>query len=616
MPRLPFEPESAASIPRCPGVYIFLDAKAKAVYVGKALMLRPRIRSYFKDSDETRPVARLLGPDTTWIDYIVTDSEREALVLENTLIKRHRPRLNIRLRDDKTYFSLRLDPEESWPRLTVVRRRPRDRALYFGPYTSAYACRRTIRYLGAVFPLRTCPDSVLHNRTRPCISYDIGRCVAPCVDLVDRETYGRLVQRVIRFLSGQDREVIEELEQEMHAAAERLEFERAAEFRDRLAHIRKTVESPVVVRKGSLDRDVVGLGAAGERSLLVVLHVRSGNLAASSTFTVRGPGGEEAVMDAFLGQFYSAGRPPPAEILIPRASPDLELHREVLREVAGRSVRIRVPERGEGRRLLELARRNAELCVLQHEERAGRDRDLLAALQERLALMRLPERIECYDISHLGGEHVVGSGVAFTTGRPDKARYRRYRLREVQRNDDFAALEEVVRRRLERGVRQDDLPDLMVIDGGRPQLDRVCRVFRELGVDGVDVVALAKARRGGSAVTSSERVVLADRDEPIILEPGRDEVGHLLQRVRDEAHRFALAYNRELRSRETIGSALEQVPGIGRAKAAALLRRFGGLQGVREAGVEALSETPGIPLSLARRVLAHLAREPDPQDRG
>ncbi|NRA96302.1 MAG: excinuclease ABC subunit UvrC [Planctomycetes bacterium] len=604
MPRLPFDKASVDQLPRSPGVYIFLDEREKPVYVGKGVDLRSRVRSYFGTGD-ARLVSHWINERARTLDFIVTGSAKEALILENSLIKKHAPLLNVRLKDDATYFSLRLDPKEEWPWLTIVRKRKREDVLYFGPYPSAYACRKTIQFLNRVIPLRTCSDTQLYNRSRPCISYEIGNCVAPCVGLVDRPAYMELVDRAVRFLSGRDEEVVKEIEQQMNAAADRLEFERAADLRDRLRHVKETLENPQVARRGGPDRDVIGLCDTGDEVALCVLVVRDGSLASSKHYSFIRRLEADQLLASFLGQFYGTQRQPPAEILMPRECEDLDLHREILEEARGASVVLRVPERGEGLRLLKLAERNAEFGHRKTREDAQRAEASLQAVQARLNLFNLPERMECFDVSHLAGEQVVGSKVSFLAGRPHKDAYRHYRLREVRRNDDFAAMEEVLERRLKRGLKDDDLPDLIVVDGGRAQLARVVAVMRDLRIDVVDVVGLAKARAGARARTTEmryERVWLPDAEVPIVLPRDAPET-LLLQRLRDEAHRFAITYSRRLRGKEKIGTVLEMVPGIGRRKAQALLKHFGSLSEVKAGSASELAAAPGMTPSLAEALI-------------
>ena len=495
----------------------------------------------------------------------------------------------------------------------IVRRRKKEDVLYFGPYTSAQACRRTIQYLNSLFPIRTCPDSVLYNRTRPCLNHEIGRCVAPCVPgFTTPEEYRAVLDRVVRFLSGHDREVLAEVEAEMKAAATRMDFERAAELRDRLAAMRETVERPVVARRGGRDRDVIGTYDAGDSVAVAVLHVRDGVLVHTDHFTLKKLGEPAEILGSFLGQYYGGERPLPPEILLPAECDDLDLYREALRDRGGARIDFMIPERGEGLRLVRVAERNAELSHREREDGEEQGIEVLDGLQSALRLVNQPRRIECYDISHLAGAQVVGSGVSFVLGKPAKALYRHYRLRDVQRNDDFAALEEVLGRRLRRGLAEGDLPDLVIVDGGRPQLIRAIQTFRELKVSGVDLVGLAKARpdRGRGGLVSFERVVLADTDDPVILRPDSPEL-LLLMRIRDEAHRFAIQYNRRLRRKEAISSVLELVPGIGAKRARTLLVHFGSLDAVKAAAVGDLAAAPGMTAPAAEAIRAFFEEHRD-----
>jgi excinuclease ABC subunit C len=604
MPRAAFDKEAIGLIPAEPGIYQFLDRAGKVIYVGKAAELRGRIRQYLNLTDR-RPFVEHIARTASAVDFVVTGSVKDALLLENNLIKQHNPRFNIRLRDDKTYFSLKLDLKAEWPRLVIVRRRKKEDVLYFGPYTSAQACRRTIQYLNSLFPVRTCPDSVLYNRTRPCLNHEIGRCVAPCVGLTTREEYAGILERVVRFLSGHDREVLAEVEAEMNAASARMDFERAAELRDRLAAMRKTVERPIVARRGGKARDVIGAYDAGESVVIAVLHVQDGVLAHTDHYTVKKVGTLSEILGAFLGQYYAGERPVPPEILLPAECDDLDLYREVLRDRGGGGVELHIPERGEGLRLVRIAERNAELSHREREDDEERGLEVLEKLQASLRLVHPPRRIECYDISHLGGAQVVGSGVSFVMGKAVKALYRHYRLRDVQRNDDFAALEEVLRRRIRRGLAEGDLPDLIVVDGGRPQVLRALQVFRDMKLSDVDLIGLAKARsesRGGGPMSGFERVVLCDSDDPILLGADSPEL-LLLMRLRDEAHRFAIQYNRRLRRKEAVSSVLELIPGVGVKRARALLTHFGTLAAVKSAAVEALAAAPGMTRPVAEALV-------------
>ena len=604
MPRLPFDKDQVRRLPTSCGVYIFGDEQGKPLYVGKATDLRSRVRSYFSNKDG-RLVSQHIQRLASWMDFLVTNSTKEALILENSLIKKHGPKLNIRLKDDSTYFSLRLDPKDRWPRLTIVRKRKREDVMYFGPYPSARACRRTIQMLTRIFPIRDCPDSVLYNRSRPCISYEIGQCVAPCVGLVEHGSYMELVDRVVQFLSGKDTEVLAVVEAQMHEASEKLEFERAADLRDRLQQMRETIANPSVARRGGPDRDVIGYHPIDDEVSITVLQVRDGLLINSASFAFkileRTP---DEVLAAFLGQYYGEHRQPPDEVLLPSDCADLELHRDVLEDLRGAAVILKVPERGEGVRLLRLAEENARFAHRKAQEQEEASSSVLHALYDKLRLNKIPRVMECFDISHLSGEHVVASRVVFRDGHADKSQYRHYRLREVRRNDDFAAMAEILTRRLKRGKQEDDLPDLIVIDGGRPQLNAVLEVAQQVQVSGVEFIGLAKAKSGSRARTveaTYERVFKPGEEIPILLDRDADET-HLLSRLRDEAHRFAITFQRRLRGREKVSSVLEMIPGIGRRKAQGLLSHFGSVRGVREASLSDLRAAPGVNDDLAQAI--------------
>ncbi len=599
MARVAFDPSGVAELPTDPGVYVFLDIKAVPLYIGKASGLRMRVRAYLNRTDSRASVAHIARLCKE-VEVFVTPTAKDALLLENALIKQHQPRFNIRLRDDKTYFSLRLDTKAEWPRLEIVRRRRHDGAMYFGPYPSGFACRKTIQWLNTLFPIRTCQDSVLYNRTRPCLAYEIKRCGAPCVGLVARTDYMEIVAKVLRFLSGEDRAVIAELERDMQVAAESLDFERAAELRDRLEAAKTTVDHPLVAKGPVRDRDAIGLATAGALGAIAIVSVRGGTLRNGEVFRVRVDGTRSEILSAFLGQYYDPSRGIPEEILAPELPEDVGLHAEILSSRRRAAVEIRVPARGESVRLIELATRNAELALADSEGQDGKVSSTLLGLERKLDLARTPNRIECYDISHLAGGQVVGSRVTFVAAKPDKTQYRHYRISE-QRNDDFAALEEVLRRRLLAGVADGDLPDLIVIDGGRPQLTRVLSVFRELKIVGVDVVGFAKARTLGRATGrfgTEERVIREDRELPILFEASSEEL-KLLVRVRDEAHRFAINFSRKIRGKQAVTSVLETIPGVGPTRAKALLRSFGGLEGVKQASAEDLLRVLGTSRTVA-----------------
>ncbi len=592
------------ALPTEPGVYLFKSARGKVLYVGKAQSLRTRVRSYFRTGGDGRLRVPLLVERTADVEVVVTPGVKDALLLENELIKRHRPPFNVRLRDDKQYLGLRLDPRETWPRLVQVRRFREDGAWHFGPYTSSQALREAVSNLRRIFPLRSCSDAVMRDyarRGRPCIEFEMGRCLAPCVGKVDSAGYAELVQGTALFLRGRSDELRRSLEQRMERAAAEERFEEAGRLRDRLAAVEKTVERQQIVTERAVDRDVFGWARAGGEVEAHALHVRAGRVVDSAAFSfsnVRLP--DDEALGSFLGQYYGApDRRPAPEILLP-LEPDRDAALdELLSERAGRRVSLRAPQRGTGRELVAMATKNAELRLSQRLVARESVEGALAELQERLGLRALPRRIECYDVSSLQGTFAVASRVTFENGQPDKNGYRRYRIREAAGGDDLACLREVLSRRLARAD-NDPLPDLLLVDGGRGQLGVVRATLADAGLD-VDTAGIAKerdaespsprVRRGGGL--KAERLFLPGRVDPLLLPPASPAL-LLLQRVRDEAHRFALEFQRRLRERAGLTSILQEIPGIGPGKRRALLRQLGSLRAVRSATLEALAAVPGV----------------------
>ena len=600
------------ALPAACGVYLFKGRRQKVLYVGKAVNLRSRVRSYFQagSSDERALIEHML-PQVTDVDWVVVANEKEALILENNLIKQFKPRFNINLKDDKTFLSLRLDRRLPFPRLDTVRRYTEDGARYFGPYSSAASLRETLRIVNAVFPMRKCPDTVFRGRTRPCLYHQIGRCVAPCVGLVDEAAYGELLDEVELFLRGRNQELAERLRAKMAAASEALEYELAAKYRDQLGAVERTMEKQTVTSAQAVDRDVFGYFKEGDRMRVQALLVRRGKLedVPSYGFGTKGLSAE-AAFAGFLRQFYGSTRFIAPEVLVPVEPPDRGPLVEWLAERRGGKVVLHRPQRGDKARLVKMAMENAE-SAYRAAHATARDRArVLEGLQAALGLGRLPERIECFDISNTQGTEAVGSMVTFDGGAPNKARYRRYKIKTVEGSDDFAMMREVLERRLRKGMAEDELPQLLVLDGGKGQLGTVCDAMRELGVGDVDVVALAKGRvkrrgRGPEAerVETDERVFVPGRSAPIVLAQDSPEL-YLLTRVRDEAHRFALAYHRKLRARPYKGSALDRIPGIGAARKKALVAHFGSVRAIRRAGVEELAQAEGISARQAAAVHA------------
>jgi excinuclease ABC subunit C len=603
--------EKIASLPVEPGVYLFHGEEERVLYVGKAQNLRARVRSYWTRGGDGRFRMQLLVPRVRDVSVVVTANVKEALLLENQLIKRHRPRFNVRLRDDKNYLALRLDPREAHPRFTETRRFRRDGAVYFGPYTSSVAMRETLRGLQRVFPLRTCSDGVFKSyqrKGRPCIEHAVGRCAAPCCGRIEAPAYAALVDGAVKLMRGQAGDLVRELREQMATAAAEERFEQAARLRDRIGAIQRTVERQAMVSTQFVDRDVFALARDGAQVEIQALHVRQGVLLGTAAHEFRDVVLEDAeVLDSFLTQFYGGERDWPHEILLPLGVESGEMLEALGRERAGRAVEVQVPQRGERRQLIELAQRNAELALAERRRRDPAEERALGELQGLIGLARPPQRIECYDTSHLRGRMHVGSRVVFERGLPDADGYRRYRLREAAPGDDYAALREILARRLAR-LDEDPAPDLLLLDGGKGQLQAVRALLDDLGLPQIALAALAKERdeegrgrvqrHGGQ---KREKLFLPGVKDPLRPAPASPAL-LLLQRIRDESHRFAIRYHRELRQRLATRSVLEEIRGIGPKKRNALLRAFASLERIREASESELAAVPQISSSDAARI--------------
>jgi excinuclease ABC subunit C len=594
----------AAKYPTASGVYLMKGEEGKVFYVGKAKNLRNRLRSYFSEQGDNRPQIRFLLKRVRDIETIVTDTEKEALILENTLIKKYRPRYNINLRDDKTYLSLRLDPREEFPMLQLVRRVKRDGALYFGPYASSAAVRATLKEIYRIFPLRRHPLKTCRRRSRPCLYYQIGQCSGPCHGKISAADYRRLVEGARALLSGRETEVVESLRRQMAAAADRMAFEEAARLRDQLRAIEQTVERQKVVESGGGDQDVIGLHREGGEVELAILFVREGKVIDRRSYNLEWRLDEDELLSSFLQRFYGREVCIPDRVLLPFLPEDAEVLSEWLGEQRGRKVQVLAPARGARRELVALAARNAEESFRERGSRREARQSVLEEIAERLHLSRFPRRIECFDISNVQGRHSVGSMAVLTDGEPDKGAYRHFRIRSVEGSDDYASLFEVLKRRLERGVREDNLPDFILMDGGKGQLSVLGRVLEELGLKGqIDAAGIAKSRvqanvRGKMVERSEERFFLPGRKNPVVLRQGSPAL-FMLERLRDEAHRFAITHHRKLRRRSSLGSTLEDIPGIGEKRRKTLLRHFGSLKAVKAASLEELRAMPGLPSALA-----------------
>ncbi len=599
------------TIPTEPGVYLLKDRHGKVLYVGKAKSLRPRVRAYFRDGGDGRFQVRFLMKRVRDFDTLVARSEKEALILENNLIKQYKPRYNIRLKDDKSYLSAKVT-NHAWPRITVTRRIVKDGGRYFGPFGSADGLRETIDVIRKVFPLRTCSDGVFRNRARPCIEYQIKRCLGPCCLPVDREEYARHLHAAEMLLEGKNLELLKDMRDRMLAYAERLEFEEAARVRDRVRAIEKTVERQTVLHHWGGDQDVFGLYRQGGFIETIVLMVRNGKLTSTRGWSFQDlefP--DQEILADLLTQFYAGARFLPDEVILPVELDDAAVRAELLSERRGRKVEVFVPQRGDKVRLLEMAMQNARQSFNSRRDNENTREKMLDELRVKLHLRNSPKLIECYDISNLQGSMVVGSQATFDEGEPQKALYRRYRIRTVEGQDDFASLYEVLNRRLRRAREENEFPDLWVIDGGKGQLNVALEVLKENGLsDALDVVSLAKQHvlndsRARAVEKSEERVFLPNRKDPIVL-PKNSTALFLLVRIRDEAHRFAITYNRELRRRARLRSVLDDIEGIGPVRRRALLRHFGSLRRIREASIDQLALVNGVNKELAAEIRLHL----------
>jgi excinuclease ABC subunit C len=588
-------------LPDQPGVYLFKDRSGDLLYIGKAAVLSDRVRSYFQKSGDHSPKTSLLVSQIADLETMVTRSELEALILESNLVKRHKPRFNVVLRDDKQYPYLRLPVKEDFPRLSIVRRVLKDGALYYGPYTPAGALRETLKVIKKVFPLATCTIDINGTAERACIEFEIKRCMAPCTGNQSKDEYHQIVKQVRHFLEGRDRELLDELRAEMETAAEREDFEEAARLRDRMFKIERTLERQRITQTVSVDQDVIGIARQGSAVDLQLLFVRGGLLIGRKDFfwPHSADSSDEELVHAAIEQFYNKDGQPPKELLIPVELPDASLIASWLSDKRGDSVRVLAPERGVKHQLVLLAEENAAASVADHLRDEEIDRQAGEELKRLLRLDQPPRRIEGFDISNTMGDQSVASMVVWEAGQMKKADYRRFKITTVVGANDFASMQEVVARRY--ATSEDlSLPDLILIDGGPGQLAAARDGLKQVGHDDLPILGLAKARG-----EKDERIFLAGRKNPILLRP-QSPATHLLQRIRDEAHRFAITFHRKLRGKALLSSQLDQIIGIGELKRARLLKRFGSLEKLAAATDEELREA-GLNAETARELRKTLA---------
>ena len=604
-----------AGLPLKPGVYIMRDADHKVIYVGKAVVLRHRVRSYFQPGADHPPKTERLVAEVADLEWIVTESELEALILECELIKRYRPHYNVRLKDDKRYPYIKISMDEDYPRVLIVRNMAHDGARYFGPFTSSQAVYQSLELLRRLFPYRTCEREITGQDRRPCLYYHIKRCVGPCIGAVDKAGYRAVLERAGLFLEGKQEEIVTRLQREMTEAAESLHFEKAAELRDQVSAITQIIEKQRIVSARLRDHDLIAMAREDGQACVQVFFIRGGKLIGREYFVLTGTQDEssEEVMGSFVKQFYDDAAQVPPEILVQNNIDELMVIQEWLHRKRGTKVEIKVPRRGEKLGLMNMAVENAAdtLNRLRAEWEADTSKhvEALSELQQALALPAPPARIECYDISNIQGTFTVGSMVVFVQGAPSKQDYRRFRVRSVQGADDFASMGEVLFRRFRHAQEQMDQegseratnrwairPDLVIVDGGQGQLNVALETLQGLGVGDIPVVGLAKQH---------EEIYIPGHDAPLNLPPASQGL-YLLQRIRDEAHRFAIEYHRKLRDQQSTRSLLDEIPGIGPKRRKALLERFGSLDGIRQATVEELAAVEGMTKAAAVQLAEYL----------
>jgi excinuclease ABC subunit C len=585
--------EKLMQVSKGPGIYLMKDAQGAVIYVGKARSLKSRLASYFVPQDKATIKTAVLVAKIASFDTIVTATEQEALILESNLIKRYRPRYNVILKDDKRYPVLRLDTTSPYPNLTIVRKMAKDGALYFGPYSSAKAVHQTIKLINKTFKLRKCRQSKFSNRSRPCLQYQMGQCLGPCCLKVDTAIYDEMVREVILLLSGRAPDLIRKIKKEMLAAAEAQAFEQAALLRDKMFSIQHVTEKQVVVTQDQKDRDVLAIARSKTVSVITLLIIRSGYLIGYRHFEFRETiAPDDEMASGFIRQYYEQAQQVPGELLLPLQIEDSPLLEDWLEKFKGKRIHILFPQRGEKVRLVAMAQQNAENRLKEIRSAAIGEQELLYRLQKRLGLKQLPVRIECFDNSNTYGTNPVSGQVVFENAKPKKSDYRTYKIGTVSEPDDYASMAEVLGRRFARTEPAAPLPDLLIVDGGKGQLNIASSVIASLGLEGkFDILGIAKKdEKKGEA---HDKIFLPGRANPVSF--GREgELLLFLQRIRDESHRFAISFHRRQRRVAALHSELDVIPGIGKKRKLALLKQFGGIKEIRDASIEDLLSVPGM----------------------
>jgi excinuclease ABC subunit C len=598
--------EQIKGLPSSPGVYLFKDTRGNILYVGKAVNLKHRVGSYFGTGQKLAPKLGRMVSKIADLEYFVTASEQEALILELNLIKRHHPRYNVRLKDDKTFPYLKIDLAEDWPRVHITRRLEENGGRYFGPFASARSIRQTLKLLKGLFPFRSCSRTITGNDARPCLEYHIGNCLAPCIGAVSRQEYAEVIRQVILFLEGKQERVVKRLKAQMEQASENMDYEKAARLRDQIQAVEQVVEGQRIAARVKGEQDVIAFKGDKDQAYVQVFFIRGGKLIGRESFLLQGTSDETPgqIMSSFIKQFYASSPHIPPLLLLQHPVEDMAMLQDWLSAKRGSRVKVQVPRRGNKKQLVNTVAENARQGLEQFKiKQFASPKALSAALEEikkELNLPRLPNRIEGYDISDIQGAAAVGSLVVFEEGRPRPGHYRRFRIKTVSGVDDYAMMGEVLKRRFKRSEDASSswavTPDLVLIDGGRGQLSAALAAMREVGAEDIPAAGLAK---------ENEEIFIPGRSKPVVL-PRSSPGLQLLQRLRDEAHRFALGYHQRLRKKQTFASALDSIPGIGPKRRRALIRQFGSVKAIKEASVEELASVKGITKGLAEKIREYL----------
>jgi excinuclease ABC subunit C len=600
--------EQLRVLPAKPGVYLFKDKEGKVIYVGKAANLNSRVRSYFgAPSNLSSKIQRLVAKIQDF-EFVVTNSEQEALILECNMIKKYTPRYNVRLKDNKTFPYLKIDTNEDWPGVYITRRVQKDGARYFGPFASAGSVRKTLRLIKKIFPFRSCSKRIEGKDKRPCLDYYIRRCLGPCIGAVEKQEYHDVINQVILFLQGKQELILRELNAKMKAAAQQLQFERAALLRDQINAIEKVIEGQRIAITLQGEKDIIGLAQNEKQAYVELLSIRNNKLIGQDHFIMEGIQSElpGQIMTSFVKQYYASASYIPPLILLQHPVDEPAVLSEWLEQQRGGRVELQVPQRGAKKKLVDTAAENAAQGLELAQAKEMKVEVISSGLQElknRLRLPRMPRRIECYDVSNIQGALAVGSMVVLEKGWPKPAHYRRFRIKTVAGADDYAMIQETLRRRFKRGLTGEGtwaiIPDLVLIDGGKGQLNAALEVRQELELDSIPMASLAK---------ENEEVFIPGDPQPVYIAKDSPAL-HILQRARDEAHRFAISYHKKLRHKEAIASALDNIPGIGPRRKKALLKKFGSIEAIKEASLEELSQTEGITLAVAQKVKEELVKQ-------